>query len=43
LFLTCVAAFAQTPAPMPELKPGLYAFFVTDKGEFTAELYDVTC
>jgi len=35
-FLLCAAAFAQTP----ELKPGLYAFFQTDKGEFTAELYE---
>ena len=30
------ALHAQTP----ELKPGLYAFFETDKGEFSAELYE---
>jgi len=40
LFLMCATAFPQTPAQSPELKPGLYAFFVTDKGEFTAELYE---
>ena len=28
------------PAQTPELKPGLYAFFETDKGPFAAELFE---
>ena len=36
LLLCGFALLAQTP----ELKPGLYAFFETDKGEFSAELYE---
>ena len=31
---------ALASAQTPELKPGLYAFFETDKGSFTAELYE---
>lgn len=36
VLLGCAVLSAQTPA----LKPGLYAFFETDKGDFTAELFE---